>query len=75
MKNGVIFLVIMFTPRVMVIKISKMAHFTDVYMTTRQITPFFHLTFELYLLVNFIFSFPDHQNSVPWGPLFACSGL
>ena len=26
-KNGVIYLVIMFTPRVMVIKMSKMAHF------------------------------------------------
>ena len=37
---------------------------------------FFHLLFELYLFVYFIFAFQDLQNSVPRGPLFAlCSGL
>ena len=40
-------------------------------MITRQMTPFFHLLFELYLLVHFIFAFQDLQNSVPWGPPFA----
>ena len=34
-------------------------------MITRQMTPFFHLLFELYPLVFFISSFEDLQNSVP----------
>ena len=32
----------------------------------RQISPFFHLLFELYLFVYFIFAFQDLQNSVAW---------
>ena len=37
-------------------------------MITRKMTPFFHLLFEFYSLVYFIFIFQDLQNSVPWGP-------
>ena len=45
-------------------------------MITRYITLFFHLLFELYLLLYFNFAFQDVQNSVPWDSLFAlCSGL
>ena len=36
-------------------------------MITRKMTPFFHLLFEVYSLVYFIFVFQDLQNSVPWG--------
>ena len=35
-KNGVIFLIIMFTPRVMVIKMFKMAHFLYFLLTTAK---------------------------------------
>ena len=35
-KNGVICLVIMFTPRVMVIKMSKMAHFLNFLLMTAK---------------------------------------
>ena len=38
---------------------------SSVNMRTRQMTPFFHLLFELYLSVHFIFAFQDLQNSVP----------
>ena len=40
-------------------------------MITRQTTHFFHLLFELYQLVYFIFAFKDLQNPVLWGPPFA----
>ena len=39
-------------------------------MMTRQMTPFFYLLLELYLLNYFIFAFQDLQNSVPWGAPF-----
>ena len=49
----------------------------EITMITRQNDPiFFHLLFELYLLLYFIFTFRDLQNSVLWSPLLAlCSGL
>ena len=42
-------------------------------MITTQMTPFFNLLLDLYVLVYFIFVFPDSQNSTPWGPPFALS--
>ena len=48
----------------------------EIAMITRQMTPFFHLLFELCSLVYFIFAFQDLQNSVLWSPLLAlCCGL
>ena len=45
-------------------------------MITRQMTPFFHLLFELYPLVFLISAFNELQNSIPWRLLLAlCSGL
>ena len=42
-------------------------------MITRQMTPFFSLPFEIYLLVYFNFAFQELQNSFPWGLPFALS--
>ena len=41
----------------------------------RQMTLLFHLLFELYPMVYFIFAFQNLQNSILWSPLVAlCSG-
>ena len=40
-------------------------------MITRQMTPFFHILFEPYQLVYFVFAFQGIQNSVPQGSRFA----
>ena len=45
-------------------------------MTTRQMSRFSHLLFELYPLVYFIFVFQVFQNSVSWGfPFALCPDL
>ena len=49
----------------------------EIIMITRQNDPiFFHLLFDLYPLLYFIFAFQDLQNLVLWSPLLALgSGL
>ena len=39
-------------------------------MENRQMIPFFHLLFPLYLFVTFVFVFENSQNSFPCGPAF-----
>ena len=38
-------------------------------MENRQMTPFFHLLFALWLFVTLIFEFENTQNSFPCGPI------